>query len=98
MSSTEPKCPIGIRFGFALGLLVTISVSINAGAMAFTVIPSLTPQCANQLVNRMVAFRAVVSEIPIPALTSEAVMRCNGFEQSGFSSAILPGKEADTRG
>ena len=31
-SSAEPKRPIGIRFGFALGLLVTMSVSISAGA------------------------------------------------------------------
>jgi hypothetical protein len=35
----RPKCPMGIRLGFAFGLLVTMSVSINAGAMAFTVIP-----------------------------------------------------------
>ena len=37
-SSTLPKWPIGISRGLALGLLVTMSVSISAGAMAFTVI------------------------------------------------------------
>jgi hypothetical protein len=41
-SSTEPKCPIGIRLGLAFGLLVTMSVSIRAGAIAFTVMPSRT--------------------------------------------------------
>jgi hypothetical protein len=53
-SSTEPNYPIGIRFGFALGLLVTISVSISAGAMAFTVIPSRRSDEAQECVNPMI--------------------------------------------
>jgi hypothetical protein len=40
-SPADPYRPIGIRSGRALGLDVTISVSTSAGAMAFTVIPSL---------------------------------------------------------
>lgn len=60
-SSTEPKCPIGIRSGFALRLLVTMSVSIRAGAMAFTVLPSRTNALAQEWVSPMVpAFEAGV--------------------------------------
>jgi len=53
-SSTEPKCPIGIRLGLAFGLLVTISVSIRAGAMALTVMPSRTNAEAHECVSPMI--------------------------------------------
>src|SRR5438270_12654425 len=53
-SSTLPKCPIGISRGLALALLVTMSVSISAGAMAFTVIPSLTKEEAQECVRPMI--------------------------------------------
>jgi hypothetical protein len=52
-SLTEPKCPIGINLGLAPGLLVTISVSISAGAMALTVMPSLTKDEAQECVSPM---------------------------------------------
>jgi hypothetical protein len=45
------EMPIGIRAGLAFGLLVTLSVSISAGAMAFTVIPSLTNDEAQECVS-----------------------------------------------
>ena len=45
------KMPHRNKIGFALGLLVTISVSISAGAMAFTVIPSLTKAEAQECVS-----------------------------------------------
>jgi hypothetical protein len=47
-SSTVPNRPTGIRSGLAFGLLVTISVSTNAGAMALTVIPPLIPSLASR--------------------------------------------------
>jgi hypothetical protein len=52
-SLTEPKCPIGIKLGLAPGLLVTISVSISAGAMALTVMPALTKDEAQECVSPM---------------------------------------------
>lgn len=53
-SSTFPKCPIGIKLGLALELLVTMSVSTRAGAMAFTVMPSLTNDEAQECVSPMI--------------------------------------------
>ena len=53
-SSTFPKCPIGISRGLAFGLLVTMSVSMSAGAMAFTVIPSLMNEEAQECVSPMI--------------------------------------------
>ena len=53
-SFTEPKCPIGISLGLALGLLATMSVSISAGAMAFTVMPSRTNAEAQECVSPMI--------------------------------------------
>jgi hypothetical protein len=54
------------------------------------------PQRPDQWINRVIAFGAVVPEIPISTLTSKAVMRCNCFEQSGLSCAILSSKQADS--
>ncbi len=57
-SFTEPKCPIGMRSGLAFGLLVIISVSINAGEVAFAVMPSRANAAASECVSPMIpAFR-----------------------------------------
>src|SRR5260370_40096104 len=78
MSSTEPKCPIGIRFGFALGLLVTISVSISAGAMAFTVIPSLTndeaQECVSPTIPALDAAQCAPTAPPVCAATEDRLI------------------------
>src|SRR5580658_5195800 len=41
-SASLPYLPMGMTSGDAFGLLATMSVSISAGAIAFTVIPSFT--------------------------------------------------------
>ena len=53
-SSADPKCPMGIKLGLAFALLVTMSVSINVGAMSFAVIPSRTNDEAQEWVSPMI--------------------------------------------
>src|ERR1035441_4272208 len=68
-SSTEPKCPIGMRSGLAFGLLVTISVAINAGAIAFAVMPSRASVAASLAVNAGATAAFTVTAAGTPPLS-----------------------------
>src|SRR5450755_645562 len=54
-------------------------------------------QCSYEWVDRVIAFGAVVLEVPRAAFTAKAIVHGNGFEQSRFAGAVFASEVTDSR-
>jgi hypothetical protein len=54
-------------------------------------------QCSDERIDRVIAFGAVVLEVPRAAFPSEAIVDRDGLDQRRFSGSILTGEKADSR-